>query len=67
MPAIVYNRAYDVLASNAIGDALFHDWAHSRNLLHVVSPTPSRAPSTGPGTRSRATASPGSGITRSAT
>jgi transcriptional regulator with XRE-family HTH domain len=35
-PAIVYNRAYDVLASNAIGDALFHDWAHSRNLLHVV-------------------------------
>jgi transcriptional regulator with XRE-family HTH domain len=35
-PAIVYNRAYDVLASNAIGDALFHDWAHSRNLMHVV-------------------------------
>ncbi|TQM02846.1 helix-turn-helix transcriptional regulator [Pseudonocardia kunmingensis] len=35
-PAIVYNRAYDVLASNAIADALFHSWAHSRNLLHVV-------------------------------
>ncbi|WP_433472865.1 helix-turn-helix domain-containing protein [Spirillospora sp. CA-142024] len=35
-PAIVYNRAYDVLASNAIADALFHDWAHSRNLMHVV-------------------------------
>lgn len=35
-PAIVYNRAYDVLASNPIADALFHDWAHSRNLLHVV-------------------------------
>ncbi|PSL08044.1 transcriptional regulator with XRE-family HTH domain [Haloactinopolyspora alba] len=35
-PAIVYNRAFDVLASNAIGDALFHDWAHSRNLMHVV-------------------------------
>ncbi|MBE1878198.1 helix-turn-helix transcriptional regulator [Myceligenerans pegani] len=35
-PAVVYNRAYDVLASNVIGDALFHDWAHSRNLMHVV-------------------------------
>ena len=35
-PAIVYNRAYDVLASNAIADALFHDWTHSRNLMHVV-------------------------------
>ncbi|TDD88143.1 XRE family transcriptional regulator [Actinomadura darangshiensis] len=35
-PAIVYNRAYDVLASNALADALFHDWAHSRNLMHVV-------------------------------
>ncbi|CAL9370072.1 helix-turn-helix domain-containing protein [Streptomyces sp. enrichment culture] len=35
-PAIVYNRAYDVLASNAIADALFHGWTHSRNLLHVV-------------------------------
>ena len=35
-PAIVYNRAYDVLASNVIADALFHDWSHSRNLMHVV-------------------------------
>ncbi|WP_086560288.1 helix-turn-helix domain-containing protein [Streptomyces africanus] len=35
-PAIVYNRAYDVLASNAIADALFHGWAHSRNLMHIV-------------------------------
>ena len=35
-PAIVYNRAYDVLASNTLADALFHDWAHSRNLMHVV-------------------------------
>ncbi|MER7010587.1 helix-turn-helix transcriptional regulator [Saccharopolyspora sp. NPDC000359] len=35
-PAIVYNRAFDVLASNAIADALFHDWTHSRNLMHVV-------------------------------
>ncbi|MDA2806084.1 helix-turn-helix domain-containing protein [Nocardiopsis suaedae] len=35
-PAIVYNRAYDVLASNAIADALFHEWTHSRNLMHVV-------------------------------
>lgn len=35
-PAIVYNRACDVLASNTIADALFHDWTHSRNLMHVV-------------------------------
>ncbi|MGW7080088.1 helix-turn-helix domain-containing protein [Streptomyces sp. NPDC054866] len=35
-PAIVYNRAYDVLASNSIADALFHGWAHSHNLMHVV-------------------------------
>lgn len=35
-PAVVYNRAYDVLASNTIADALFHGWAHSRNLLHIV-------------------------------
>ncbi|GAB4085617.1 helix-turn-helix transcriptional regulator [Myceligenerans cantabricum] len=35
-PAVVHNRAYDVLASNTIADALFHDWAGSRNLLHVV-------------------------------
>lgn len=35
-PAIAYNRAFDVLASNPIADALFHSWAHSRNLMHVV-------------------------------
>ena len=35
-PAIVYNLAYDVLASNGIADALFHHWAHSRNLLKIV-------------------------------
>ena len=35
-PAIVYNLAYDVLASNGIADALFHNWAHSRNLLQIV-------------------------------
>jgi transcriptional regulator with XRE-family HTH domain len=35
-PAIVYNRAFDVLASNPIADALFHDWSYSRNLMHVV-------------------------------
>lgn len=35
-PAIIYNRAYDVLAANTIADALFHDWTHSRNLMHVV-------------------------------
>jgi transcriptional regulator with XRE-family HTH domain len=35
-PAIVYNIAYDVLASNSIADVLFHNWAHSRNLMNVV-------------------------------
>lgn len=35
-PAIVYNRAFDVLASNSLADALFRTWAHSRNLMHVV-------------------------------
>ena len=35
-PALIYNRAYDVLASNAIADALFGSWTHSRNLLQVV-------------------------------
>ncbi|WP_114560087.1 helix-turn-helix domain-containing protein [Desertihabitans aurantiacus] len=35
-PAVVYNRAYDVLASNAIADALFHSWSSTRNLLHLV-------------------------------
>ncbi|WP_435154203.1 helix-turn-helix transcriptional regulator [Amycolatopsis sacchari] len=35
-PALVYNRAYDVLASNAIADALFGAWSHSHNLMHVV-------------------------------
>ena len=35
-PAIVYNLAYDVLASNEIADALFHAWSHSHNLMHVV-------------------------------
>ncbi|WP_406077955.1 helix-turn-helix transcriptional regulator [Micromonospora sp. NBC_00858] len=35
-PTIVYNRAFDVLASNPIADALFHSWTHSRNLMHIV-------------------------------
>jgi transcriptional regulator with XRE-family HTH domain len=35
-PALVYSRAYDVLAANSIADAMFGQWAHSRNLLHVV-------------------------------
>jgi transcriptional regulator with XRE-family HTH domain len=35
-PALVYSRAYDVLAANSIADALFGSWAHSRNLMHVV-------------------------------
>lgn len=35
-PAVVYNRAFDVLAANPIADALFHRWSHSRNLMHVV-------------------------------
>ncbi|GGW46316.1 helix-turn-helix transcriptional regulator [Streptomyces griseoloalbus] len=35
-PALVYNRAFDVIASNAIADALFVQWRHSRNLMHMV-------------------------------
>ncbi|RKN46789.1 helix-turn-helix domain-containing protein [Streptomyces hoynatensis] len=35
-PALVYNRAYDVLAANALGDALFGGWPRSRNLMEVV-------------------------------
>ncbi|MFJ4655007.1 helix-turn-helix domain-containing protein [Nocardia sp. NPDC088792] len=35
-PTVVFNRAYDVLAANAIGDALFLDWTHSRNLMRIV-------------------------------
>lgn len=35
-PALVYSRAYDVLAANAIADAMFEQWAHSKNLMHVV-------------------------------
>jgi transcriptional regulator with XRE-family HTH domain len=35
-PAIVYSRAYDVLASNSIADAMFSQWSHSTNLMHVI-------------------------------
>lgn len=35
-PAIVYNIAYDVLASNRIADVLFHNWAYSPNLMQIV-------------------------------
>jgi transcriptional regulator with XRE-family HTH domain len=35
-PAIIYNRAYDVLASNPIADALFGGWQYSRNLVEIV-------------------------------
>ncbi|WP_407563081.1 helix-turn-helix domain-containing protein [Streptomyces sp. 184] len=35
-PAVVHNRAYDVLAANAIADALFLGWTYSRNLMDVV-------------------------------
>jgi transcriptional regulator with XRE-family HTH domain len=35
-PAVIYNRAFDVLGSNPIADALFHSWTHTRNLMHVV-------------------------------
>ncbi|MDA0567717.1 helix-turn-helix transcriptional regulator [Streptomonospora sp. S1-112] len=35
-PAVVYNRAYDVLATNAIADALFGERARSGNLLRMV-------------------------------
>jgi len=35
-PAFVYNRAFDVLASNQIADAMFMKWTHSKNLMHVI-------------------------------
>ncbi|WP_028921697.1 helix-turn-helix domain-containing protein [Pseudonocardia acaciae] len=35
-PALVYNRAYDVLASNEIADALFEDYGPERNLMKLV-------------------------------
>jgi transcriptional regulator with XRE-family HTH domain len=35
-PALVYNRAFDVLASNRIADAMFMQWTHSRNLMHMI-------------------------------
>jgi transcriptional regulator with XRE-family HTH domain len=35
-PAFVYNRAFDVLASNQIADAMFMKWTHSTNLMHVI-------------------------------
>jgi transcriptional regulator with XRE-family HTH domain len=35
-PAIVLGRAYDVLARNALGDALFSGFRRGANLLHVV-------------------------------
>ncbi|MEU0496511.1 helix-turn-helix transcriptional regulator [Mycobacterium sp. NPDC006124] len=35
-PALIYDLAYDVVASNAMADALFGGWQHSRNLLEVV-------------------------------
>lgn len=39
-PALVYNRAYDVLASNELADALFGGFVFSRNLLMVVFNSP---------------------------
>ena len=35
-PALVLGRAYDVLARNALGAALFGDGPHTANLLHTV-------------------------------
>lgn len=35
-PALVYNRAYDVLATNAIADALFGDFGAHGNLMTLV-------------------------------
>lgn len=35
-PALVYNRAYDVLAANELATALFGGFTHSHNLMHVV-------------------------------
>ncbi|XVQ15778.1 helix-turn-helix transcriptional regulator [Spirillospora sp. CA-255316] len=35
-PALVYNRAYDVLAANTIADALFGDYGPERNLMMLL-------------------------------
>jgi len=35
-PAVVYNRAYDVLAANPIADALFGQFRFSRNLMVLL-------------------------------
>ncbi|GLY17451.1 transcriptional regulator [Kineosporia sp. NBRC 101677] len=35
-PALVYNRAYDVLAANTVADELFLGWNRSRNLLEFL-------------------------------
>ncbi|MFC5752381.1 helix-turn-helix domain-containing protein [Actinomadura rugatobispora] len=35
-PALVYNRAYDVLAANTIADALFGDYGPERNLMLLI-------------------------------
>jgi len=35
-PALIYDLAYDVLATNEMADALFGGWPHSHNLLEVV-------------------------------
>ncbi len=35
-PALVLGRAYDVLARNTLGDALFGGFGHGANLLHAV-------------------------------
>jgi transcriptional regulator with XRE-family HTH domain len=35
-PALVYNLAYDVLAANPLGTALYDGFPFSRNLMHLV-------------------------------
>lgn len=42
-PALVLGRAYDVLAANRLGDALFSGFPHSRNLIVTVFLDPASA------------------------
>lgn len=42
-PALVLGRAYDVLAANALGEALFRGFAFSRNLVETVFLDPAAA------------------------
>jgi transcriptional regulator with XRE-family HTH domain len=39
-PALVYNLAYDVLAANPLGEALYNGFRSGRNLMHLVFSAP---------------------------